>query len=122
MAAEANNRSRRTTKNRWKDSYDLGISGLVNFKLQQCRWFSVVQAFRTELPPGQLLSGIHPIPTMVTLGNLRDKNTLLAIFGLMFIAALLAWRVRAAMLIGILATTLVGVWAGDLVAGHVSHL
>jgi AGZA family xanthine/uracil permease-like MFS transporter len=45
---------------------------------------------------------------MVTLGNLSDKNTLLAIFGLMFIAALLAWRVRAAMLIGILATTLVG--------------
>jgi len=52
---------------------------------------------------------VVPSPaTMVTLGNLRDKNTLLAIFGLMFIAALLAWRVRAAMLIGILATTLVG--------------
>jgi len=52
---------------------------------------------------------IVPSPaTMVTLGNLRDKNTLLAIFGLMFIAALLAWRVRAAMLIGILATTLLG--------------
>jgi len=52
---------------------------------------------------------VVPSPaTMVMLGNLRDKNTLLAIFGLMFIAALLAWRVRAAMLIGILATTLVG--------------
>ena len=52
---------------------------------------------------------VVPSPaTMVTLGNLRDKNTLLAIFGLVFIAALLAWRVRAAMLIGILATTLLG--------------
>jgi adenine/guanine/hypoxanthine permease len=52
---------------------------------------------------------VVPSPaTMVTLGNLRDKNTLLAIFGLTVIAALLAWRVRAAMLIGILATTLLG--------------
>lgn len=52
---------------------------------------------------------VVPSPaTMVTLGNLRDKNTLLAIFGLLFIAALLAWRVRAAMLTGILATALLG--------------
>ena len=43
--------------------------------------------------------------TMVTLGNLRSPNTLLAAFGLLLIAALMAWGVRAAMLIGILATT-----------------
>src|SRR5580698_4560498 len=46
--------------------------------------------------------------TLVTLGNLRDKNTLLALFGLLLIGGLSAWRVRAAMLIGILATTPVG--------------
>ena len=50
--------------------------------------------------------------TLVTLGNLRDRNTLLAIFGLIAITALLAWRVRGAMLIGILATTLAGVAFG----------
>ena len=50
--------------------------------------------------------------TLVTLGNLRDKNTLLAIFGLILISALLAWGVRAAMLIGIVATTLLGVACG----------
>ncbi len=50
--------------------------------------------------------------TLVTLGNLRDKNTLLAIFGLALMAGLLAWGVRAAMLIGILVTTAVGVVAG----------
>jgi adenine/guanine/hypoxanthine permease len=50
--------------------------------------------------------------TLVTLGNLRDKNTLLAIFGLMFIAALLARRVPGAMLIGILTTTLVAAVCG----------
>ena len=50
--------------------------------------------------------------TLVTLGNLRDPNTLLAIFGLLLITALLAWNVRGAMLIGILATTFVGVAFG----------
>ncbi len=46
--------------------------------------------------------------TLVTVGNLRDKNTLLAIFGLLLTSALLAWGVKAAMLLGILGTTLVG--------------
>lgn len=50
--------------------------------------------------------------TLVTLGNLRDPNTMLAAFGLVVIAALLAWNVRGAMLIGILATTLVGALFG----------
>ena len=44
--------------------------------------------------------------TLVTLGNLRDRNTL-SIFGLLATVALLAWGVRAAMLLGILATTAV---------------
>jgi AGZA family xanthine/uracil permease-like MFS transporter len=55
--------------------------------------------------------------TTVALGNLRDPNTLLAIFGLLLIAGLLAWGVRAAMLLGILATTLTGAALG-LVAWH----
>ena len=50
--------------------------------------------------------------TTVALGNLREPNTLLAIFGLLLIAALLAWRVKGAMLIGILATTVLGVVTG----------
>lgn len=52
---------------------------------------------------------VVPSPaTMVTLGNLRDPQTLLAIFGLVLTSALLAHRVRAAMLLGVLSTTLVG--------------
>jgi adenine/guanine/hypoxanthine permease len=46
--------------------------------------------------------------TLVAVGNLRDKNTLLAIFGLLLTSALLAWGVKAAMLLGILGTTVVG--------------
>jgi AGZA family xanthine/uracil permease-like MFS transporter len=45
---------------------------------------------------------------LVTLGNLRDPNTVLAAFGLAVTAGLLAWNIRGAMLIGILTTTLAG--------------
>src|SRR5215471_2456571 len=56
---------------------------------------------------------IVPDPaTTVKLGNLADKSTALALFGLILIAALIAWRVRAAMLIGILATALIGLLTG----------
>jgi len=52
---------------------------------------------------------IVPNPaTTVTLGNLRDPGTALALAGLLAISVLLAWRVRAAMLIGIVFTTLAG--------------
>ncbi len=50
--------------------------------------------------------------TTVTLGRLNDKSTALALFGLLLIGALMAWRVRAAMLIGILTTTVVGLITG----------
>lgn len=50
--------------------------------------------------------------TLVSLGNLRNPNTLLALFGLLLMAGLLARRVQAAILIGIVITTIVGVVAG----------
>ncbi|HEY4361532.1 MAG TPA: NCS2 family permease [Bryobacteraceae bacterium] len=50
--------------------------------------------------------------TLVTLGNLHDKNAALALFGLALTSALMAWRVRAAMLLGILGTTLAGIAFG----------
>lgn len=53
----------------------------------------------------------HPA-TLVTLGNLHDPRTLLAVFGLLATSALMARRVPAAMLLGILLTTAVGMAAG----------
>lgn len=50
--------------------------------------------------------------TMVGLGNLASPSTALAIFGLIFTAALLAWRVRPAMLLGILLTTAIAFATG----------
>jgi len=44
--------------------------------------------------------------TAVALGDLRAPGAVLALLGLLLIAALNAWRVRGAMLIGIVATTL----------------
>jgi adenine/guanine/hypoxanthine permease len=50
--------------------------------------------------------------TLVTLGSLRDKETLLAVFGLGLTSALMAWGLRGAMLLGIAGTTLAGVALG----------
>jgi AGZA family xanthine/uracil permease-like MFS transporter len=47
--------------------------------------------------------------TMVTLGNVRDPQTFLALLGVLLMAALLAWRVRGAILIGVLTVTLAGI-------------
>jgi adenine/guanine/hypoxanthine permease len=56
---------------------------------------------------------IKPDPaTIVSMGNLRDPNVALAVFGILLIATLQAWKLRAAILIGILGTTAVGALAG----------
>jgi AGZA family xanthine/uracil permease-like MFS transporter len=47
--------------------------------------------------------------TTVTLGNLHAHDTQLAIFGIVLIAILQAYRVKASMLIGVLATLAVGI-------------
>ena len=53
----------------------------------------------------------HPA-TLVSLGDLRNPSTLLAMFGLVLTSGLLALGVRAAMLIGVLTTTALGAAAG----------
>jgi AGZA family xanthine/uracil permease-like MFS transporter len=50
--------------------------------------------------------------TLVQLGNLREPNTALAVFGLAVTGILQARGVRAAMVMGIVATTLVGAVTG----------
>jgi len=50
--------------------------------------------------------------TKVALGDLRQPSSALALFGLLLTAALMARRVRAAILIGILATTFAGALVG----------
>ena len=52
--------------------------------------------------------------TFVALGDLKAPGAALALFGLLVIGALSVWNVRGAMLIGIVATTLVGWFAGQV--------
>lgn len=50
--------------------------------------------------------------TLVTLGDISDPATLLAIIGLFLTAALIAFKVKGGLLIGILATTIIGIPMG----------
>lgn len=54
--------------------------------------------------------------TFVGLGNLTEPGPALAMFGLLVIGALSVWNVRAAILIGILLTTIVAAIAGQVSA------
>ncbi|HAX41500.1 MAG TPA: guanine permease, partial [Solibacterales bacterium] len=55
--------------------------------------------------------------TAVTLGDLRAPGTVLALFGLLLMAALLARNVKAAILAGIAVTTVAGAAAGGVGGG-----
>jgi adenine/guanine/hypoxanthine permease len=55
---------------------------------------------------------VRDAATTVTLGNLRTPSTALAVGGLLLTAALLAWGIRSAILIGILATTAIALVTG----------
>ena len=50
--------------------------------------------------------------TLVTLGHLGHTSTLLSLFGLLLMAALMALRIRGSILIGILVTTVAGMVVG----------
>jgi AGZA family xanthine/uracil permease-like MFS transporter len=50
--------------------------------------------------------------TLVTLGNLRSPTAILTVIGLIITAALLSRGVRSAILIGILASTFIGIFMG----------
>lgn len=50
--------------------------------------------------------------TLVTLGDLSAPGTLLALAGLLAIALMMVWRIRAAVLLGIVGTTVVAIATG----------
>jgi AGZA family xanthine/uracil permease-like MFS transporter len=53
--------------------------------------------------------------TFVALGDLKAPGAVLALFGLLLISVLTVWNVRGAMLIGIVATTLIGWFTGQVI-------
>ncbi|MFN7934142.1 MAG: NCS2 family permease [Bryobacteraceae bacterium] len=57
------------------------------------------------------LIAAHPA-TLVTMGNLRTPSTALAVCSLLLMAVLIAWRVRAAILLGIAGATVAAIVSG----------
>ena len=51
--------------------------------------------------------------TLITLGNLSSSSALLCLIGILLTAALLIYRIKGALLIGILATTFIGIPMGE---------
>lgn len=82
---------------------------------------SGIMAISLSLQPGTLNAIVqakgHGAPgaseTLLTLGNLADPQVLLALFGLFFTAALMARRVQGALLIGVIATSILTYVTGN---------
>ncbi len=51
----------------------------------------------------------HPV-TLITIGNLGDKNVLLGVVGLFVVMILIVWKVRGAFIISVAITTVVGIF------------
>ncbi|HEY6366178.1 MAG TPA: NCS2 family permease [Candidatus Binatia bacterium] len=76
----------------------------------------IVTSFVAGMPakalllPGAEVLRAPDVPLKI--GDLRDTGVLLAIFGFLLMITLLAWRVRGAILLGIVVTGLVGILVG----------
>lgn len=72
----------------------------------------IVTSFVTGMPPQALPAGAGGLftapPVPVKIGNLRDPQVLLAVLGFVLMTVLMIRRVRGALLIGIIATALIG--------------
>ncbi len=55
---------------------------------------------------------VHNDDTLVTLGSMKDHTVIIAVIGLIVIGTLLALKIKGALLIGIIAATLVGIPLG----------
>lgn len=81
---------------------------------------SGIMAISLSLQPGTLNDIVQakghgapgPAETLLTLGNLADPEVLLSLFGLFFTAALMARKVKGALLIGVIATTILAYITG----------
>jgi AGZA family xanthine/uracil permease-like MFS transporter len=77
----------------------------------------IVTSFATGLPPQALLapgaSTLRAPDVPLKIGDLRDARVLLAIFGILAIATLLQRRVRAAILLGMGLTAVLGIVLGQ---------
>lgn len=84
----------------------LKLSGIMSIRL------SLIPPTLEKLVAGHGNGTPMHFETIVEMGKLADKHVLLAVFGLIFIGVLMARNVKGSMLIGILVTTIVGIFMG----------
>lgn len=84
----------------------LKLSGLmaISISLSPNSLGQVVQTHGNMVPPAS--------ETLLTLGNLQDGNTLLALFSLIFTALLMARNVQGSLLIGVIVSTIISYITG----------
>ena len=84
----------------------LKLSGLmaISISLSPNSLGQVVQTHGNLVPP--------PSETLLTMGNLHDGNTLLALFSLIFTSLLMARNIQGSLLIGVLVTTVISYATG----------
>lgn len=84
----------------------LKISGLMSIRL------SLIPPTLEKIVAGHGNGTPLYFETIIEMGKLVDKEVLLAVFGLILIGVLMARKIKGSMLIGILATTLIGILIG----------
>ena len=84
----------------------LKISGLMSIRL------SLIPPTLEKIVAGHGNGTPMYFETIIEMGKLADKEVLLAVFGIIFMAVLMARNIKGSMLIGIFTTTIVGIIMG----------
>jgi len=84
----------------------LKLSGIMSIRL------SLIPPTLEKIVAGHGNGTPLSFETIIEMGKMADKEVLLAVFGLIFISILIARKVNGAMLIGIITSTIVGVFMG----------
>jgi AGZA family xanthine/uracil permease-like MFS transporter len=84
----------------------LKLSGIMNIRL------SLIPPTLEKIVAAKGNGSPLSFETIIEMGKLADKEVLLAVFGLIFISILMARKVKGAMLLGIVISTLVGIAMG----------
>jgi len=84
----------------------LKLSGIMSIRL------SLIPPTLEKIVAGHGNGTPMHFETIVEMGKVADKEVLLALFGLLFISILIARKVKGAMLIGIVTSTIVGMGMG----------
>ncbi|VBB05838.1 xanthine/uracil/vitamin c permease [Lucifera butyrica] len=84
----------------------LKLSGLMSIRL------SLIPSTLAKIVAAKGNGTPLSFETIIEMGKLADKDILLTIFGLVLIAVLMARQIKGSMLLGILITTIVGIFMG----------